>query len=83
MIYNHTYTRVEYPLERGYRMEARPLPAWLHITIESHGDSKRLFVHSRIHVNTKGQVGPDYSSAFTDQEIIKDQSGEICYRYEV
>tara|TARA_R110000772_G_scaffold16184_11_gene46261 strand:+ start:1190 stop:1438 length:249 start_codon:yes stop_codon:yes gene_type:complete len=82
MIYNHTYARVEYPQERGYRMEAVSLPNWLHITIETHGTTKRLFVHSRIHMTTKGQVGPDYSDSYTDYEMIKEQSGEICYRYE-
>jgi hypothetical protein len=72
---------VEYPAERGYRMEATPTPAWLSISIKHTGDSKQLFVHSRIHQNKIAKVGPSYSDDFSDTEIIKDLSAEITHRY--
>ena len=77
MIYRHMFVRVEYPRERGYRMESKELPDWLHLTIEKQDDSKRLFVHSRIHVDKKKAVGPSYSVKFTDQQIIREQSYRI------
>jgi len=79
-IYNHIYKRVEYPRERGYRMEPYPLPRYMYITIEK-GDSKRLIVHSRIHVNEETKVGPSYSNELSDAEIIKDLSTEIAWRF--
>jgi hypothetical protein len=79
--YNHLYYRVEYPAERGYRMETCPLPDWIHLTITEYGDSKRLTVHSRIHVNKSVPMDPIYSNQFTDQEIIKDLSGKISHAF--
>lgn len=79
--YNHLLTRVEYPRERGYRMEPSPLPSWIYITIEEEKGSKHLTVHSKIHVNKRSKVGPSYSMEFTDYEILKDLSGEIARRY--
>ena len=76
-IYTHLYHRVEYPAERGYRMEAHPTPDWMHLTVETVGDSKWLTVHSRIHMNKEVRMNPSYSTKFTDQEIIKDLSGRI------
>ena len=76
--YTYLLCRVEYPLERGYRMEISPLPDWIHLVISDDKEgSKRLTVHSSIHMNKEVAVGPSYSSDFTDTEIIKDLSGEI------
>lgn len=81
-IYNHLYYRVEYPLERGYRMLPKPLPHYMHISItdDSKG-SKHLTVHSRIHVNKEVKVGPSYSAEFSDNDIIKDLTAEIHRRF--
>ena len=75
--YNHLYARVEYPAERGYRMEVTPLPNWIHITITEDGNSKFLTVHSRIHVDKEVKMNPSYSSEFTDREILIDMSGKV------
>ena len=75
--YHRIYQRVEYPMERGYRMEPVQLPTWMHIEIDTVDGSKHLTVHSRIHVNREVQVHPCYSTDFTDAEIIKDLSGKI------
>lgn len=79
--YHYLIIRVEYPREGGYRMEPSPLPDWIHIHIVDEGGSRHLLVHSRIHVNREVKVGPSYSSSFTDQEIIKDLSGEVSHRF--
>lgn len=79
--YNYLLSRVEYPMERGYRMEPFLLPDWIYITITEEGDSKFLTVHSKIHVNKEVKLNPSYSSEFTDQEIIKDMSGKVSYRF--
>ena len=75
--YNHILIRREYPQERGYRMEPKPLPHWMHLTIEELEGSKRLTVHSRIHVNKSVVMNPEYSTDFTDREIVKDLSAKI------
>jgi hypothetical protein len=80
-IYKHLFVRVGYPREGGYRTEATDVPNWMHLEIIEKGTSKRLWVHSRIHMNKKSTIGPQYSSEFTDQEILKDLSGEIFHRY--
>lgn len=79
--YHHLYSRVEYPMEGGYRMEPDPLPDWIHVTITESGDSKWLTVHSRIHVNKSVRMNPIYSNEFSDSEILKDLSGEICHAF--
>ena len=76
--YDHLYARVEYPAERGYRMESSPLPPWMHITITETTHSKYLTVYSRIHVNKEVKVDPSYSKAFDDRAIIIDLSGKIA-----
>lgn len=76
--YNHLYSRVEYPAERGYRMEASQLPNWIHVTITEEGDSKFLTVHSKIHVNKDVKMNPSYSSEFKDREILIDMSGKVA-----
>ena len=75
--YDHLLARVEYPAERGYRMESYQLPSWIHFTITEQDDSKWVTVYSRIHANKEVKMNPTYSSKFTDQEIIKDMSGKI------
>ncbi len=75
--YNHLLCRVEYPAERGYRMEPKELPDWIHVTITENNDSKCLTVYSRIHVNKEVRVGPSYSADFNDRDLLKDLSGQI------
>ena len=79
--YEHILTRVEHPLERGYRMQAYPLPDWIHIRINRDSSSKWLTVHSRLHINKCVKVGPSYSLDFSDRDIIKDQSAPISIRF--
>ena len=79
--YYHLLRRVEYPNEGGYRMEPERLPYWMHITITEENDSKYLTVHSKIHVNKKVVMPPSYSASFTDNEILKDLSGEVFRRF--
>lgn len=79
--YDHLLCRVEYPTERGYRMEPKQLPDWIHVTITEQGDSKFLTVHSRIHVNKEVKVAPSYSADFSDRDILKDLSGEVSGRF--
>lgn len=69
--YDHLLCRVEYPAERGYRMEPKQLPDWIHVTITEQGDSKFLTVHSRIHVNKEVKVGPSYSADLAIEIFLK------------
>lgn len=75
--YNHLLYRVDYPAERGYRMEPKQLPPWVHICISEEGNSKWLTVHSRIHVNKVVKIYPIYNSEFSDRDIIKDLSAKV------
>ena len=80
--YHHLLARVEYPRERGYRMEAMPLPDWIYITItDDLKGSKYLTVYSRFHIPKEVKINPSYSSDFNDRDIIKDLSGEIAGRF--
>lgn len=79
--YRYIFRKVQYPEERGYRWKPFSLPDWIHLCIEDDGESKRLIVHSRIHVTKVSQVGPDHSIEFTDREIIRSLSGKVSYRY--
>lgn len=79
--YHHIYHRVEYPSERGYRMEPEPLPDWIYLTVVESGTSKQLTVHSRIHENKEVKLNPSYSSDFSDQNIIQELSAEIGRRF--
>jgi len=79
--YDYLLCRVEYPAERGYRMEHSQLPDWMYITITEDGETKYLTVYSRLHVNKEVEINPSYSSKFSDIDIIKDLSGEISSRY--
>ena len=79
--YNYLLVRKDYPMENGYRMHPVALPNWIHLTIEKRENSKYLFVHSRIHVDKKVQVGPAHSLNYPDQRIIKEQSAEVSRRF--
>lgn len=79
--YNHLLVRVDYPEERGYRMEPKPLPDWIHLTITENEFSKYLTAHSRIHVNKEVRVGPSYSTDFSDRDMIKDLSAKISQMF--
>lgn len=79
--YRYTYSRVEYPVERGYRMEPKPLPDWIYFTITKKGDSKVVTVFSRYHVNKEVVLNPSFSSEYTDKEIIKEISSKIYKKF--
>ena len=79
--YFSLFQRVEYPQERGYRIEPVLLPPWMYVTITDQGYNKFLTVYSRIHMNKEVKMNPSYSSEFSDVEILKDLSGEISYRF--
>jgi hypothetical protein len=79
--YNYLLSRVDYPRERGYRMEPTPLPDWIYVVITKQGDDKYLTVHSRIHVNKEVRVGSTYSVDFSDWDILEEVSGEISKRF--
>lgn len=79
--YNHLLVRVDYPAERGYRMEPKPLPNWIHLTITEDNGSKYLTVHSRIHVNKEVRIYPSYSVDFEDRDLLKDLSAEVSRRF--
>ena len=79
--YNHLWKRVDYPRERGYRMEPHPLPPWIHVCISEEGDNKWLTVHSRIHINKAVRIEPTYSSSFSDKDVITDLSAEVSRRF--
>ena len=79
--YDYLYSRVEYPMEHGYRMEPTKLPPWIFVTILEDHDTKQLFVHSRIHVNKVVHMDMSYSSKFSDKQIIIDLSSKISKRF--
>jgi hypothetical protein len=80
-IYKYLFTRKYFPAEHGYRMEARALPDWMQVTITETDNSKQLAVQSRLHVNKNVNVGPSYSTEFSDREILIEQSGPISHRF--
>ncbi len=67
--------------EHGYYTEPKKLPDWIHITVTNDGDSKYLTVYSNIHVNKKVRVGPEYSIDYSDNDIIKELSGQISHKF--
>lgn len=79
--YDYLLRRVEYPAERGYRMEPFKLPQWIHVVITEDGDRKWLTVHSRIHVNKEVRFGPSFSRQFSDWDILNDLSEKISRAY--
>jgi len=79
--YHYLLVRVDYPKERGYRMEPRKLPDYLHFTITEDFNGKYLTVYSRLHKTKEVRVGPTYTNEFTDREIIIDLSANIAYRF--
>ena len=81
--YFSLFQRVEYPQERGYRTEPVLLPNWIYVTIteQKQENNKFLTVYSRIHMNKEVKMNPSYSAAFSDEDILKDLSGEISSRF--
>lgn len=77
--YKHLY--VQKREGRGYRWEIAHTPEYLTLTITEDKNSKFLTVKSRIHVNKSVIMHPAYGLGFTDQQIIKDLSGEIYKRF--
>lgn len=67
--------------KHGYYTEQQKLPDWMHIVVTNDNDSKYLTVHSRIHMNKEVRVGQEYSTDYSDNDIIKELSGEIAYRF--
>ena len=52
------------------------------IDIEEREDGSRVvFFNSKIHVNKRVKIGPDYSSEFTYEEILKDVLPYIIRRF--
>lgn len=79
--YNYLYHRVEYPRERGYRMEQFKLPPYILVDIFEDGSSKKVRVRSRIHINKEVVLPTSYSLEFRDAEILVDVSGKIAHMY--
>ena len=84
--YNYIYYRQEYPQERGYRMHTQTLPDWIKVKIEQHRNgtysvSKKLYVESRLHVNKRVKLGPDYSVDYPNRDILIELSAEISRRW--
>lgn len=48
------------------------LPSYLSIEIKQVGDSKKVFIHSTIHVDKVKEIPFSYSSEFTDGHILND-----------
>ena len=79
--YDYLFLRREYPLEGGYRMEPKPLPPWIYITITENKGTKYVDVHSRLHVNTCVRLATSFSMDFSDRKILIDISGEVTRRF--
>lgn len=48
------------------------LPSYLSIEIKEIGDTKKVFVHSTIHVDKVKELSFSYSTEFTDGHILND-----------
>lgn len=48
------------------------LPSYLSIEIKQVGDSKKVFIHSTIHVEKVKELSFSYSTEFTDGHILND-----------
>ncbi len=70
-----------HPFPKGYYWRHVPLPDYQHIEITHTETGKYVKFCSRIHVNKLVSIGPSYSLEFTDDDIIRDLSGQICHRY--
>ncbi len=79
--YNYTFVKTWCGQLNGHYTEREELPDWMHIVVTTDNDSKYLTVHSRIHMNKEVRVGPEYSTDFSDEAIIKELSGEVDYRF--
>ena len=78
--YTHMFIRKDYP-GCSYRMEAKELPRYIHVTITEKGDTKYLTVHSRIHVNKEVRLSPDYSASYSDKDLLEDHTAEVYRRF--
>lgn len=81
MEFNYIFVRRYYPLEGGFRWVTWILPRYIRLTITTEYNCKYLTVQSTIHVNKDVRVGPIYSDEFTNEDILKDLSGEISRRF--
>lgn len=48
------------------------LPSYLSIEIRQEGDTKKVYVHSKFHVEKVKEISFSYSSEFTDAYILND-----------
>lgn len=48
------------------------LPSYLSIEIRQEGDTKKVYIHSKIHVDKVKELSFSYSSDFTDGYILND-----------
>ena len=46
------------------------LPSYLSIEIKEEGDTKKVFVHSTIHVDKVKELSFSYSTEFTDLHVL-------------
>ena len=67
----------------GYSWRTRKLPDWLKYEIIVEGDSKVVTCYSRIHKNTIVKMNPSYSTEWSNIDIIKDISANICIKFGV
>jgi len=78
-VYNYTYYK-DYVWRGGYYWRTKQLPDWISIAIELENGSKAVYVTSRIHLDKVVKIR-EYSTDWNDQDIIKDISGEVMYRW--
>lgn len=71
------------PNRSGYYWHATPLPDWLAIEIidDAAQDSRRVRVHSRIHVNKCTDWSNSWSMEFSHTEILTDISENVRRRW--
>lgn len=60
---------------------SKELPNWIHLEIETTGTGKKLFACSRIHVNKRVFIGPEYSTDFSDWDMLKDLSASVNHKF--
>lgn len=48
------------------------LPSYLSIEIKDVGESRKVFIHSKIHMEKVKELSFSYSNEFTDEDILKD-----------
>lgn len=80
-IYSHIYYRYYNPEIGKHYHIPQALPNWIHIEIEQKGNTKTIFVCSKIHVNKRVKLNPTYSSEFSDVVILKELSHLISHKF--